>query len=1206
MKPRLSHVEPAPLFLDIETKTRGYSPEAMPCKCGATDHSRTSSKKCSLHAARPGAPELFKPPGVRSSLDCTVYKTTLSQLLGEKLNEHKKRLRDQIESTVRTLTLASFHASIDLERRSRAFNPLKRPLEDNEDDQPQDVDQPQDAPPEFTNKFIRNLFSKHGPKGVALSYAVEDYMTNLENHFRLQLGRCYRKVADIVATRIIKKGKKAKNTLKWAFINDPELFQSVFPLARDIHLLIDDPNPDFQQCLSSIKTMNKMICKVTGYWFSSLVPIHSLKAKYITIDTNGFYELLGGKRGTGVRCTDFGVDRDQWFQQVFPGLPEYLLDPDGPVSKQRFHYFLKTDGVGVSVHKFRWDQRQRNVSSPPIRWKTSALIPAPENVKMYVGIDPGRRSIITTVKARPEAWESSRFDETSVQISNKQHQVRSATKWTSRWTQTRLQHLGLKEYLHDTPLFRTPGVAGIDKYYQYILLRINDIINFNVSRATRRVRFQAHRARQKAIWYMCEKILEVPWDTAGTATGPPERDKAIVIGFGDGNKNGNFGSGNAPAPNGRRIIKMLASCGFKERFVAAEVSEFNTSQVCSKWLSDQRLESTEHWGVKRCEICDRWWNRDINAARNMLCLVYEAIGLFAMKRNAPNGTVLFRKNDVILEYVGEIIPVSETSARYGDQTAVYTLRRNQTTDIDAACKRGVAAMANSKPGANNARFGAAGRGENYRMVLRATKNILHGQEIFAHYGGNYRFNEPGVQYSTRYRSKFRDRFQVHDDASIIEKKWFLLKNMVKLETLVLEPVLMRQSKPKRTKTTRHLTLGIGSGPVSDPVSGRPHPTPPQIDDLTKRMASLDLNGTGTGTGPALGTSPETTGIGTETGTGTGIGTGTGTETGTGTGTGIASPSSSSSPSPSSSSSPSPKRFTPDPGTGTGTDIGTGTGFTPDPLRRTGNPSEVEYTGLRNFDNNCYLNAGVQLLRNMPEIFPDNALDTGDEDIRALINVINPKVKRRLTVDTVNACERLIFPPGPGGSGAVVRRARQQQDPHEMIHWILDEHLKSDLYRFDLKTTYRYYVPDAAGRLNGRYVSFHDFEDPDYSNSHTESYNMITPHIEINTDTITLQSLINRYVEQFTVSGDYNFVNRYYEDERGRRIPIPNGVHPLFHAISIIIPDANRYLIIHCVNIWNVQRDSITKRVDLDLVVPEYVKISGVRYMVISVILHAGG
>ncbi|KAJ3080046.1 hypothetical protein HK102_003351 [Quaeritorhiza haematococci] len=280
------------------------------------------------------------------------------------------------------------------------------------------------------------------------------------------------------------------------------------------------------------------------------------------------------------------------------------------------------------------------------------------------------------------------------------------------------------------------------------------------------------------------------------------------------------------------------------------------------------------------------------------------------------------------------------------------------------------------------------------------------------------------------------------------------------------------------------------------------------------MASLDLNGTGT--------SPETTGIGTETGTGTGIGIGTGTETGTGTGTGIASPSTSSSPSPSSSSSPSPKRFTPDPlrrtGTGTGTD--TGTGFTPDPSRRTGNPSEVEYTGLRNFDNTCYLNAGVQLLRNMPEIFPDNALDTGDEDIRALINVINPKVKRRLTVDTVNACERLIFPPGPGGSGAVVRRARQQQDPHEMIHWILDEHLKSDLYRFDLKTTYRYYVPDAA-----------------------ESYNMITPHIEINTDTITLQSLINRYVEQFTVSGDYNFVNRYYEDERGRRIPIPNaGFH----------------------------------------------------------------
>ncbi|KAJ3060234.1 hypothetical protein HK102_009606, partial [Quaeritorhiza haematococci] len=502
--------------------------------------------------------------------------TTLSQLLGDHLDERQKRLQDQIESTVRTFTLASFHASTNLERRVRAFNPLKRPLEDDKDDQPHD------DPPKFTNKFIRKLFSQHGPKGVALSYAVEDYMTNLENHFRLQLGRCYRKVADIIATRIIKKGKKAKNTLKWAFINDPELFQSVFPLASDLHRLIYNPNPDFQQCLSSIKALNEMICKVTGYWFCSLVPIHSLKAKYITIDTNGLHELLGGKGGMEVGCTDFGLDRDQWFRRVFPGLPEYLLNPDVLVSKRRFHYFLKIDGVGVSIHKFRWDQQQRNVSSPcPIRWKTSLPIPAPENVKMYVGIDPGRRSIITGVKARPEAWESSRFDETSLQISNKQHQVRSAAKWTSRWTQTRLHHLRLKEYLCDTPSFRKPGVAGIDKYYQYILLRINDIIDFNVSRAAHRVRFQAHQARQKAIPYMCEKILEVPWDTGtatGTATGPPERDKVIVIGFGDGNKNGNFGSGNAPSPNGRRIIKMLASCGFKERFVAAEVSEFNTSQ----------------------------------------------------------------------------------------------------------------------------------------------------------------------------------------------------------------------------------------------------------------------------------------------------------------------------------------------------------------------------------------------------------------------------------------------------------------------------------------------------------------------------------------------------------------------------------------------------------------------------------------------------
>ncbi|KAJ3058173.1 hypothetical protein HK102_010646, partial [Quaeritorhiza haematococci] len=85
-------------------------------------------------------------------------------------------------------------------------------------------------------------------------------------------------------------------------------------------------------------------------------------------------------------------------------------------------------------------------------------------------------------------------------------------------------------------------------------------------------------------------------------------------------------------------------------------------------------------------------------------------GLFAVNPNAEQP--VFQKGDIILDYIGDFIPVRETDCRYGDKTAVYTLRKNRSTDIDAACKRGVAAMANSKPGSNNAYFGFAGRGSN--------------------------------------------------------------------------------------------------------------------------------------------------------------------------------------------------------------------------------------------------------------------------------------------------------------------------------------------------------------------------------------------------------------------------------------------------------------------------------------------------------------
>jgi hypothetical protein len=124
-------------------------------------------------------------------------------------------------------------------------------------------------------------------------------------------------------------------------------------------------------------------------------------------------------------------------------------------------------------------------------------------------------------------------------------------------------------------------------------------------------------------------------------------------------------------------------------------------------------------------------------------------GLFA---ELPAGQVaahgnrpVFKKGETIVKYHGEAINATTLVNRYGDNTAPYTVQVAEGKFEDAARRRGVGALANNNPGRNNARFSI------YRGAasLKASKNIMNGQEIFLAYGPAYRLNEPGVQYSTK-------------------------------------------------------------------------------------------------------------------------------------------------------------------------------------------------------------------------------------------------------------------------------------------------------------------------------------------------------------------------------------------------------------------------------------------------------------------------
>ena len=121
-------------------------------------------------------------------------------------------------------------------------------------------------------------------------------------------------------------------------------------------------------------------------------------------------------------------------------------------------------------------------------------------------------------------------------------------------------------------------------------------------------------------------------------------------------------------------------------------------------------------------------------------------GLFAVDPSKPDNAVIFKKNDLIVDYGGEIISGVELVDRYGEYTAPYgvILNQNRNTYEDAALKRGAGSLANQNPieNRNNAFLMANYRANPQKIQVKAEKNIKNNKEIYVDYGDEYDFDDP--------------------------------------------------------------------------------------------------------------------------------------------------------------------------------------------------------------------------------------------------------------------------------------------------------------------------------------------------------------------------------------------------------------------------------------------------------------------------------
>lgn len=175
-------------------------------------------------------------------------------------------------------------------------------------------------------------------------------------------------------------------------------------------------------------------------------------------------------------------------------------------------------------------------------------------------------------------------------------------------------------------------------------------------------------------------------------------------------------------------------------------------------LKCQRCEAKTASG-KQCtrKVCmglTRCWSHsrsDLHLAVKPSTIPQAGKGLFAIRTKKKGLTSeqlkkpIFKPNDKIAPYLAEQVSRRVLDDRYGGYTAPYALSVGEgqnTRLIDAACQRGIAAFANSKPlSRSNAKLAKSGN-------LVATKNIYDGSEIFANYGSKYKFH-PNVEMSTK-------------------------------------------------------------------------------------------------------------------------------------------------------------------------------------------------------------------------------------------------------------------------------------------------------------------------------------------------------------------------------------------------------------------------------------------------------------------------
>ena len=281
--------------------------------------------------------------------------------------------------------------------------------------------------------------------------------------------------------------------------------------------------------------------------------------------------------------------------------------------RARFDNRILTDGKGVSI--------QIRVSScdlydvagyPKDADPVNCSIVAEEG--LTVAVDPGMTDVATCAFSTGEvkSFSSSQFSQQAGYYTS----ARRTKKWNAETA----------ELVASIPTSKVASLDGMIAHVRGYLKVLKELLSHRATKGYRSMRFFRYVGKQKTIEKVCDMIAP--------------RDKFVVVGFGNWNNSGCGISRRCSGP----ITEIRKRVAARPNVMYKNVDEFRSSCTCHncfkelynmkassvKWkmIDNGRREkvvvkSNKVHKVLHCHnsVCGATWNRDVNAAKNILLLL---------------------------------------------------------------------------------------------------------------------------------------------------------------------------------------------------------------------------------------------------------------------------------------------------------------------------------------------------------------------------------------------------------------------------------------------------------------------------------------------------------------------------------------------------------------------------------------------------------